>query len=67
MITMQPLRWPELETRLNDLERRVAEIESALNPYRRLGPSPESHAPDPDVVDRLVEQARAAIEAAKEK
>lgn len=56
-----------IESRLSDLERRVAQIEFDLLPHRRLGPSPESHAPDPATVDRLVEQVKAAIEAAKEK
>lgn len=55
------------DERIENLEKRVAAIERELLPYRRLGPSPESHTPDPRAVDRLVETARAAIEAVKEK
>ena len=53
--------------RLDELERRVAAIERELLMHRRLGPSPESHTPDPKIVEKLVESARAAIQEAKGK
>jgi hypothetical protein len=53
------------EERLNELEKRIAAIESELMHHRRLGPKPEDLTPDPAIVERLVESARVAIEEAK--
>ena len=48
--------------RLDELERRVSALEFDMLPHRRLGPRPESHTPDPEVVKSLVEVARRALQ-----
>ncbi len=50
-----------LEERVAELEKQVAELQAELAPYRRLGPKPGDYKPDPEVVNRLVDAARAAI------
>ena len=50
------------DQRMSILERRIFALEQEVGMHRRLGPSPESHTPDPEVVKSLVEAARRALQ-----
>jgi hypothetical protein len=50
--------------KLKQLEERIEQLERQALAYLPLGPKQECFAPDPAIVDRLVQAAKAAIEAA---